>query len=253
MGICAFRAAHKEGGDNGGENAAGGDDEGEDNAIAAGDSDCAEGHCGDDGADIALKEVCAHTGNVADVVADVIGDNSGVAGVVLGDAGLDLTDEVSADVGSLGVDTAADTRKQRDGGSTEGEAEQNVELTDDNIQDRCAQKAEAHDAHTHDRAAGEGNGQCLVHTARAGRVRGADVCLGGDIHADIAGENGEYGTAEEAYRGDPAVLTEKQADSQEQYDDKDSKDLVLRKKESLCAFIDGGGDLLHAVRTCVLL
>ena len=253
MGVGTLGAADKESGDNGGENAAGGDNEGEDNALAAGECDCAEGHCGDDSADIALKEVSAHTGNVADIIADVIGDDSGVAGVILGDARLDLADEVCADVSSLGVDTAADTGKQRDGGGAEGEAEQNVELADYHIQDGGAQKAETNDAHAHDRAAGEGDGKSLVHAARTSRVRGADIGLGGDVHADIAGKDGEQGAAEEAYRGDPAVLTKEQADSQEEDDDEDRKDLVLRKEESLRAFVDGGGDFLHAVCTCVLL
>src|SRR3712207_8432714 len=40
------------------------------------------------------------------VVADVVGDRGGVAGVVLGDALLDLADEVGADVGRLGEDAA---------------------------------------------------------------------------------------------------------------------------------------------------
>ena len=51
---------------------------------------------GDDSADVAFKEVSAHAGDVADVIADVIGDDGGVARVVLGDAGLDLADEVGA-------------------------------------------------------------------------------------------------------------------------------------------------------------
>ena len=253
MGVGALGAADKEGGDNGGENAAGGDNEGEDNALAAGECDCAECHCRDDRADIALKEVSAHTGNVADIVADVIGDDSGVAGIVLGDTRLDLADKVCADVSSLGVDTAADTGKQRDGACAEGEAEQNAELADDHVQNGGAQKTETNDAHAHDRAAGKGDGKSLVHTACPRCVGGADIGLGGDVHADIAGKDGEQGAAEEAYRGDPAVLTKEQADSQEENDDEDRKDLVLRKEESLSAFVDGGGDLLHAVCTCVLL
>jgi hypothetical protein len=74
---------------------------------------------GDDRAGVRLEEVGAHAGDVADVVADVVGDRGRVAGVVLGDAGLDLADEVGADVGRLGVDAAADTGEQRDGRGTE--------------------------------------------------------------------------------------------------------------------------------------
>ena len=67
-----------------------------------------------DGTHVGFKEVRAHSGDIADVVTDVVGDNSGVAGIILGDTCLDFTDKVSADVCSLGVDAAADSREQCD-------------------------------------------------------------------------------------------------------------------------------------------
>ena len=75
-----------------------------------------------DRTDVALEEVGAHAGHVADVVTDVVGDDGGVARIVLGDTGLDLADEVGADVGGLRVDAAADTREERDRAGTHGEA-----------------------------------------------------------------------------------------------------------------------------------
>ena len=57
----------------------------------------------DDRADERLEEVGAHAGDVADVVAHVVGDDRRVVRVVLVDARLDLADEVGADVGRLGV------------------------------------------------------------------------------------------------------------------------------------------------------
>ena len=66
----------------------------------------------DHGADVlgggGLEEVGAAAGAVADVVADEVRDDARVARVVLGNAGLDLADEVRAHVGGLGVDTAAE-------------------------------------------------------------------------------------------------------------------------------------------------
>ena len=54
-----------------------------------------------DGGDrVGLEQVGRHAGAVADVVADVVGDRGRVARVVLGDARLDLADEVGADVGA---------------------------------------------------------------------------------------------------------------------------------------------------------
>ncbi len=255
VGVRAVLAAHEEGGDDGGRDAAGRDDQREDDGQVAEQphdlADRAESHCGDDGTDIALEEVCAHACNVADVVADIIGDNSGVAGVVLGDACLDLADEVGADVGRLGVDTAADTRKQSDRACAEGEAEQNVRIIEDEVQHACAEKAEADNAQTHDRAAGEGDRKSLVHAAGSGCVCGTDVGLCSNVHADVACENGEQSAAQEAQSGRPAL--QEHADGYDQNYDEDRKDLVLRKKERPCAVTDGGSDLLHAVGTCVLL
>ena len=69
---------------------------------------------GDDRADIALEEVGAHAGHVADVVAHVVGNHGRVAGIVFGDARFDLADQVRADIGRLGVDAATDTGKEGD-------------------------------------------------------------------------------------------------------------------------------------------
>ena len=66
-------------------------------------------------------------GDVADVVADVVGDRGRVARVVLGDAGLDLADEVGADVGGLGVDAAADAGEQGDRRRAEPECRHDLE------------------------------------------------------------------------------------------------------------------------------
>ncbi len=70
-----------------------------------------------------LEEVGAAAGAVADVVADEVGDDGRVARVVLGDAGLDLADEVGADVGRLGVDAAAELGEEGDEGGAEAEAD----------------------------------------------------------------------------------------------------------------------------------
>ena len=76
---------------------------------------------------VGLEQVRRHAGAVADVVADVVGDHGRVARVVLGDAGLDLADQVGADVGALGEDAAAEAREDRDQRAAEGEADQRVQ------------------------------------------------------------------------------------------------------------------------------
>ena len=81
----------------------------------------------DHGADVLggrrLEQVRAAARAVADVVADQVGDHGRVARVVLRNAGLDLTDQVGADVGGLGVDTAAKLGEQRHEAGAKAEAD----------------------------------------------------------------------------------------------------------------------------------
>ena len=51
---------------------------------------------------VGLENVGRHSGAVADVVADVVGDGRGVARIVFGDPGFDFADQVAADIGRLG-------------------------------------------------------------------------------------------------------------------------------------------------------
>ena len=244
MGVGVVVAADEEAADDAGQDADGGEDQREHRARAgerAGEAD-AQGQGADQRADIAFKQVRAHAGHVADVVADVIGDDGGVARVVLGDAGLDLADQVRADVSGLGVDAAAHAGEQGDGACAQGEAGEDLHILGEDIDERRAEQTQAHDAHAHDGAAGEGHAQGAVHSAVLGGGGGADVGLGGHVHAHVAGGHGEDGADEEAHGGHPA---DEEADEQEQHDDEDDQDAVLREEEGARALGDGAGDLLH--------
>ena len=93
----------------------------------AGEIDRGEHHRRDDRHGIGLEQVGGHAGAVADIVADVVGDGGRVARIVLGNAGLDLADEVAADVGALGEDAAAETGEDRDQRGAEAERDQRVD------------------------------------------------------------------------------------------------------------------------------
>ena len=67
-----------------------------------------------------LKEVSATACAVADVVADQIGNDGWIAVVVFWNAGLDFADKVSAHVGGLGKNAAAQLSKERDEARAEG-------------------------------------------------------------------------------------------------------------------------------------
>ena len=108
-----------------GEDTDGRDDQREDQALGA-EGGLAEDQRGDQGHGVGLEQVGRHAGAVTDVVADVVGDGGGVARVVLGDALLDLADQVGADVSGLGEDAAADTHEHGEQRATEAEALEHV-------------------------------------------------------------------------------------------------------------------------------
>ncbi len=95
--------------------------------TVAGEEDRRQQHGGDDGHRVGLEQVGGHAGAVAHVVAHVVGDHGGVAGVVLGDAGLDLADQVGADVGALGEDAAAETGEDRDQRAAEAQRDHRLQ------------------------------------------------------------------------------------------------------------------------------
>ena len=252
MGVGILIAPDKEAAHDGGQDAHGGQDQGEQGTSAV--EGAGHGHAQSQGrhqsSHIGLEQVGAHAGHVAHVVAHVIGDNGGVPGVVLGDAGFHLAHQVSAHVGGLGVDAAAHTGKQRDGGSAQGEAGEDLHIVGEGIDGGAAQQAQAHHAHAHNGAAGEGDAQGLVHAAGLGGGSGADVGLGSHVHAHITGAHGEHGAHQEANGGEPA---DEQADQHEQHSHKDDQNLVLREEKCPGAVADVARDLLHPFRTCVSL
>ena len=127
----ALAEPHEIGADDRGDDADGADGERIEHhlhdAIAAGEIDRGEHHGGDDGHHIGLEQIGGHAGAVADIVADIVGDGGRVARIVLGDAGLDLADEIAADIGALGEDAAAETGEDRDQRGAEAERDQRVD------------------------------------------------------------------------------------------------------------------------------
>lgn len=65
------------------------------------------------------KQIGAHTSDVTHVVTHVVGDDTRVTGIVLGNSFLHLADQVCADISGLGVDTTAHTTEHGDGRATQ--------------------------------------------------------------------------------------------------------------------------------------
>ena len=163
-----------------------------------------------DGDDVGLEQVGGHAGAVADVVADVVGDHRGVAGIVLRNAGLDLADEVGADVGGLGEDAAAETREDRDQRSAEGQRDQRLDHGAV-IAGACAGDGRSGSRRTPAIAssARPATSMPVIAPARNASVRpscsplarrlgGAHVGADRDVHADEAGDARQHRAEHEA-------------------------------------------------------
>jgi hypothetical protein len=95
--------------------------------VGAGDSlehHRAEHHRRHHGHRVGLEEVGGHARAVADVVADVVGNDGRVAWIVFRNTGFDLADQVGANVCALGEDAAAETGEDRDQRSAERQTDQ---------------------------------------------------------------------------------------------------------------------------------
>ena len=204
----------------------------------------AQHYCAYYTANIAFKKVRAHAGHVAHVIAHVVGNNGGVAGVVLRNARFNLTNKVCAYVGSLGVYAAAHAGKQSNARCAKGEARKHIAIFGYNIKYACADKAKANNAHAHYRAAGEGNAQRLVYAAGTRRVSGTHVRAGGDLHAEVTGQHAEQRAHKERNRCGYAAKAKPY--SRENYRDEYEQQLVFALKECVRAFAYGVGNFGHA-------
>ena len=114
-------ALGEENGEEGSNNTSGGDHEWEvksiwlhDQLVGGGRND--EGGAG--GLSEGSEKISSHTGNVTNVVTDVIGNSSWVAWVIFSKVLKGLTNKISTDIGSLSVDTTTDSSEKGDGGTT---------------------------------------------------------------------------------------------------------------------------------------
>ncbi len=255
-----FLGLNEEGADEGADYTGYGESYGKEHAVPGITGSGGESEGGEDGADIGLVKVSAHTGNVADVITDVIGDGGGVAAVILGDACLNLTDEVSANVRSLGVNAAADAGKQSHEGSAHAVHDHNIgnlggiksaDILQAEEPEGNVEHTEADDGEAHNGTGGESNAKTLVETL--GRsLRGTGIGVRGYLHADKTGEHRPDTAREERKRSDAGehfTLACKRDDEQDnEYDGEHLGNRgVLTLEVSVSACANGRGELFHLV------
>ena len=76
---------------------------------------------------IGFEQIRRHAGAIADVIAHVIGDNRGIARVILGNAGFHLAHQVRAHIGAFGENSPAQPRKDRNQRPAEGKGNQRID------------------------------------------------------------------------------------------------------------------------------
>ncbi len=260
VGVGRLAALHQEGAEDRGDHADEGDghredEEADDRRVrqgvgSEGEGEGHEGDRGDDRAGVRLEEVGAHAGDVADVVAHVVGDGGRVAGVVLGDAGLHLADEVGADVGGLGVDAAAHAAEQGDGRAAEAVGRDDLEgvigLEDhdeQDVDDRETEEGQTGDREAHHGTAAEGDGEGLGR-ALLGSLGGAGVGHGRHGHAGVTGAGRQDRTE---YVADGAERRDHGGDEDGHHHDEAGDPGVFLLEEGLGALLDLGHQEDHAV------
>ena len=213
-----------------------------------------EQHHGDRGHGIGLEQVRSHAGAVADVVADVVRDHGRVARIVLGDAGLDLPDQVGADVCGLRVDAAAETGEDGDERAAEGQSDQVVDRRvrrvvqptgEHPVVPGDAEQGQTDDHHARDRARPERDVQRRLEPSTR-RFGSPQVRTDRDVHSDESGARGEDRADQEADGRAPAQLVV-EAEEQERHDRNGGDGHVLPAQVGRGAFLDCLGDLLHAL------
>ena len=226
-----------------------GDDEREHEALLA-ERRLAQDEGRDERHRVGLEQVRGHARAVAHVVADVVGDRGRVARVVLGDALLDLADEVGADVGRLGEDAAADPHEHREQRGTEAEAlehRRRLRLVDQD-DGRGAEQAETDHAHADEPTGPERDPRTLGAATRLRRGGGdPQVRPRREPHAQVPDGRGEHGADEEEDRPphlDAAVARQQE---QERADDdrEDRQGAELPAQVRRRPFLDRLGDVLH--------
>ena len=248
MGAGFFIPLYKKGADDGGGNTHSRQQQGKYRACDA-VTHSAQRNGRNNGTNIGLKQVCAHTGHIAHIVAHIVGNGGRVPGVILGDTGFHLANQISAHICRLGIDAAAHAGKQSNRGSTKRETGQYVGVAGDQIHEAASQKSKSHHAHAHDSTAGEGNGQSFVHSGVFGGSGSTDIGFGGHIHAAVAGNGGEDSTHQKGHCGNPA---DAQSHSYKENHHEYNQNPVFGHQKCLSALMDEGGNLLHPLRTGIL-
>ena len=216
---------------------------------------CTQHHGGNQRHRIGLEQVGRHAGAVAHVVAHVVGNHRGVAGVVFRNARLDLAHQIGAHVGTLGEDAAAQAREDGDERRAKRKADQRIEQRGQfgggcevaiagqkPVKRRDTEQPQPHHQHAGDGAAAKSHVERRADAAR-GCLRCAHVGAHRDIHADEAAGTREHGPH---HKADGRRPVKENANQHRQHHAHEGNGLVLARQVSRRAGLNGCRNFLHA-------
>ena len=244
------------------------DGDGEEKGIPSSVAGRVDGSASDDkggagGLGERAEKVRSHTGNISDVVSDVVSDSGRVARIILGDSVDDLSNEVGTDIGGLGVDSTSDAAKHGNAGASESVSGDAVAhglpvvtvLALDDVQgDEQNNEAKSAEDEAHDGSGAEGGVEARGPSSLLGGDGGADVGVDGNLHSKVAGDHGGDGSKNE---GEGGVATagevppvgglgsprDEEEDEGAEASNKQTADPVLGLEEGLSSLVNGSVDL----------
>ena len=215
-------------------------------AFTTGICNSAQGNSGNDCTNIGFEQVSAHTSNVAYVIAYVISDGSRVTRIVFRQTFFYFTYQVSANVSSLGVDTAANTSEQCNGGSTQGEAGYDINVAKNHVSSSNTNDTQTNNAQTHYSTAGESNFQSFRHAVTCS-FSSTNVSLGSNGHTNVTSANGEDCTC---YEANSSHGRQEHSDNYSNNEYEYGQSFIFSVQERHSALMDVTGDFLHALSAC---
>mmetsp|Transcript_21501 Transcript_21501/g.53111 ORF Transcript_21501/g.53111 Transcript_21501/m.53111 type:complete len:340 (-) Transcript_21501:366-1385(-) len=166
-----------------------------------------------------FKEIGSHSSNITNVVTNIVSNDCRIAWIVFGNVHFDLANQVSSNIGSLGVNSSSHTSKEsnRRGSKSKGgkgirRIHQNIRLgciivsqSHKVVHERDTQQTETDDHESHDGTSGKGHLESSVKSSLIGSLCGLDVGIRGNDHAVPTSRSTEKGTHDKANRIPHAV------------------------------------------------
>ena len=208
---------------------------------------------------IGFKQVGCHACAVSDVVTHVVGDHGRVARIILWYTCLDLADQVSSHVRTLGENPAPEPGKDGNEGGAKGKSDHGIEgfgqfgasgcaSHQKPIKARHTQQAQADHQHTRDGTTTECHIQCRP-DALGRSLRRSHIGANRNVHTDKATCTGQDGANDEADGG----FDIDEQPNQNRQDDSDNRDGFVLPGEVGCSpRLNRGCNFLHPRITGIL-